>query len=228
MLSIARSRLALITQLLFLGIHSFGLLLGAIYRNNVPDLYENNSHSRVGWVATVVVSVQVIIGLLKLAANYGKAHRMTSEEQKAFLPMKAEALAEQWRRQSPDPYRYSHDSGHFTASDSSRSHSITADYTQEEQRKLQDHDAAIDYASDEDFEKHGILSNAKAVHFAKRVGGLVPKRTVIVLDIIYNLIDRTIFLLGFLTFVTGIAVYGGVFVSSRMSASVLHIKLTTN
>ena len=61
MLSVARSRVAPIVQLLFLGVHSIGLLLGMLYINKTPNLYANNAHGKIGWVATWIVFAQCVI-----------------------------------------------------------------------------------------------------------------------------------------------------------------------
>lgn len=52
MLSIARSRLVLPSQLAFLAINALALVLGVIYNHQTPDLYSNNAHSKIGWIIT--------------------------------------------------------------------------------------------------------------------------------------------------------------------------------
>ena len=227
MLSIARSRLALVVQLSFLGIHSIALLLGTIYTYNTPQLYENNCHSKVGWIVTWVVVVQCITGVVKLAAVLGK-ERKAPEEQESLLQMTTEALEQHQQHQqhqhqqhqsrlAPDPNRYSRDSGHFTASEQSRSHSVssTATYTQEEQQKL--HEFEVDHDDDHlehpQLEKRGLLGNRRVERAATKLSASLSQRTMRVIDMLHNLIDRTIFLMGFVVFVTGAAVYGGAFVS---------------
>jgi len=52
----------------------------------------------------------------------GSRHEQDTEERAAFLPMVSQALEDHQQAQDsyqPLPYRYSHDSGHFTASESS-------------------------------------------------------------------------------------------------------------
>ena len=219
MLSVARSRLALVVQLSFLGLHSIALLLGTIYTYNTPQLYENNSHNKVGWVVTWVVVVQCIMGIVKLVANLGKGRDRASDEQTSFLQMSTEALEQQQQGQStavPDPYRYSEDSGHYTASQSSRSHSVssTATYTQEEQQHLHKYEAEPeDDLEHHNSDKQGLLGNRHVERVATKVSAALSQRTMRVIDTVHNLIDRTILLMGFVAFITGAAVYGGVFVS---------------
>ena len=220
MLSIARSRLALVVQLSFLGLHSIALLLGTIYTYNTPQLYENNSHSKVGWIVTWVVVVQCVMGVVKLAVNLGKERKAT-EEQASFLQMTTEALEQHQQHQprpAPDPYRYSRDSGHYTASEQSRSRSVssTTTYTQEEQQKLHEFEADHeDELEQSHLEKRGLLGNRRVEQVATKLSAAFSQRTMRIIDVSHNLIDRTILLMGFVAFVTGAAVYGGVFVSFR-------------
>lgn len=219
MLSVTRFRFALVTQLSFLGVHSVGLLLGSVYTNKTPNLYENDSHGKVGWILTWVVVAQCIIGLVKLAASLGKSHdRPCAAEQVNFLPTSATALAQHSHLQeahSPDPYRYSHDSGHFTASESSRSQSISSahDHNEEEQQKLREYENTHHDAEETFTEKRGLLGNAKFERYATRITSLMSKRTWKVMNAVHDVIDRVILPLGFVAFVSGAAVYGGVFVS---------------
>ena len=212
MLSVARSRLALINQLSFLGLHSLGLLLATIHSSKVPDLYENNVHNKVGWVVTLVVVAQCTIGLVKLAVNIVKPQEARTEERVSFLPVSTEALAQHQSTAYQDGYRYSQDSGHFTASEPSRSQSFSSTHDQEEEeRKLheyQDAQAEADYT-----EKQGLLGNAKIQRAASRISTKLSKRTMKVLDMIYTAIDFIILPFGFIAIVTGTVVYGGVFVS---------------
>jgi len=46
MLSIARSRLVLPVQLLFLAVNAFALMLGVVHARATPDLYANDSHCK--------------------------------------------------------------------------------------------------------------------------------------------------------------------------------------
>jgi len=64
MLSIARSRLAVPTQLLFLALNGCGIFFGIFYNVDTPDLYANNAHHKIGWIATWVMTAQVAMSLL--------------------------------------------------------------------------------------------------------------------------------------------------------------------
>ena len=219
MLSVARSRLALVVQLSFLGLHSIALLLGTIYTYNTPQLYENNSHNKVGWIVTWVVVTQCIMGVVKLAASFANGRDSASEEPVSFPQMTTGVLEQQQHDQLSadlDPYRYSEDRGHYTASQSSRSQSVssTATYTQDEQQKLHEYEAGReDDLEHHHSEKQGLLGHRQVERVAMKFSSVLSQRTLRVIDMAYNLIDRTILLMGFVAFITGAAVYGGIFVS---------------
>ncbi|KAL9126404.1 MAG: hypothetical protein Q9217_004532 [Psora testacea] len=228
MLSIAQSRLALVVQLSFLAIHSIALSLGTIYTYNTPQLYENNSHNKVGWIVTWVVVAQCVTGIIKLAASITQGEDTVTEEQVAFLPMTTQALEQhrQAQQDAPDPYRYSRDSGHFTASEPSRSQSVssTATFTQEEQQKPYEYDADHDDDIDQHYsKKRGLLGNPKVERLASSFTAMLSKRTMRGINTVHNVIDRTILLMGFVAFVTGAAVYGGVFRGNSIFNGLAHI-----
>ena len=217
MLSIARSKLALPAQLCFLSVHSIGLLLGVVYNHNTPELYENNSHNRIGWIVTWVVVGQCVIGVIKLATGYSKPQDIhNKEEGAALLPMSTEAIAQHGQTRdmsSPDPYRYSNDSGHFTAS-RSQSVSSTQDPSEEEEhrQKLHQYEACHEEGGIEVIDKRGFLANRQVERIAQGTSALISERAMKALDSVHNAVDRLILLPGFITFISGVAVYGGAFV----------------
>ena len=220
MLSVARSRLALSAQLSFLGVHSIGLLLGTVYRSKTPDLYENNVHNKIGWIVTWIVVAQCIIGLVKLVVSFKKPQDVDAEEQTAFLPISTEALAQHHQAtHSPDEYRYSRDSGHYTASEASRSQSISSlqDHETEEHQKFFEYRNLHADTDAEYMEKHGSLGNNKVQRVASRIAAMMSQRTTRAMNVAYNAIDCVSLLLGFAAMVSGAVVYGGVFVSIGQS-----------
>ena len=224
MLSVARSRLTLVAQLAFFGFHGFGLLLGVIYTGKTPDLYEDNVHNKIGWLVTWVVAIQCVIGLLKLAASIGKPQNAFAEEQRSFLPISAEALAQHQATPYRDAYRYSQDSGHFTASEPSRSQSIssTQEQKEEDEQKLCDYEDAHADAEADQIERQGLLGHAKVQRAATHVTATLSKRTMKVMNDIYNAIDCISLLLGFVAIVTGAVVYGGVFRGNNVFNGLAH------
>ena len=128
MFSLARSRLTLALQFVFLAVNALGVLLGTIYNASTPDLYPNNAHHKIGWVATWVVCAQLLVGLVgRVAGAFNNRSRRsavpkgrrTLDERGAFIPVSAGAMAEHALRfpastGSAGPYRLSNDSGQGT------------------------------------------------------------------------------------------------------------------
>lgn len=217
MLSVARSRLALIVQLSFLALHGIALSLGTTYAYNTPQLYENNSHKKVGWIVTWIVATQCVLEIVKLVARVGKTDDGNQEEQMSFLPETTNALERHEQdhgKQSGESYRYSDDSGHFTASQPSRPDSVSSSgtYTQEEEQKLHQYNVRKFDSDDRHPEKHGLWSSPKIHRITSSFAAALSSKALRVIDTISNAIDRAILPIGFVAFVTGAAVYGGVFV----------------
>ena len=220
-LSVARSCLAPIVQISFLGFHGIGMLVGIIYSRRTPDLYTHNMHNTFGWIVTWIALVHCSIGLLRLARNIGKLEQSTREERTALSPVSIEALEQhQFPQvvQFPVLYRYSHDSGHYTASDASRSHSIssTQDLEDERQRKINEYEDAHPEAEPEYSEKHGLLGNFKVERFTCRIAAKISNRSMILVDTVYNVVNSIYLLLGFIAILSGAVVYGGVFVCAHI------------
>ena len=215
-LSVARSQLALPAQLSFLGVHTAAVLLGTAYGSKTPDLYENNAHSKIGWIITWIVVAQLIIGLLKLAVKLHTSQDADAEEQDAYLPMSTQALAQHHHAIYPsDEHRYSRDSGHYTASEASRSQSVSSMHEQE----IEEHQKLLEYRNQhadidaDNMENQGLLANARTQRVATWIAAIMSPRTRRALSFVYNTIDCVSLPLGFAAIVSGAVVYGGVFVS---------------
>lgn len=216
MLSVSRSWLALPAQLSFLGLHSVGLLLGTVYSSKTPNLYENNAHNKLGWIVTWIVWAQCIIGFIQLAVKFKRPQEADVQEQAAFLPVSTESLAQHHQATySPDEYRYSRDSGHFTASETSRSQSVSSmqDREDAENQKFLEYQNTHANANAEYMEKQSFSGHTKAHRVASCIAVMLSQRTTRALNWAYNVIDCVVLLLGFAAIVTGAVVYGGVFVS---------------
>lgn len=222
MLSLSRSRLTLFTRSSFLGLNAVGILFGRIHSIKTPELYANNSHNRLGWVVTCIVLLQCVVGSVRIYAPPTRDHLSEVEERAALIPTSAEALD---RRQNGhatrtlQQYRYSHDSGHGTEPGSSRSHSISSLQGSEDEpikcEETQEPDFGARY-----HEKQRAPPTVG--RFLSRVHGLLPNRVWRIVDFFYETADRVILLLGFVTIVSGIVVYGGVFVSVSSSRTLHH------
>ena len=219
-LSIAASRLALIVQLAFLGVHGAGLLLSAVYNGRVPNLYSNNAHHRLGWIVTWVMIVHFVMLLVKLVVKVGKLRDQGSFQEQSPLFPATVLYVEQDHHclgvESSDPYRFSGDSGHYTASEGSRSHSVSSSdgHTAGEER-IHDYEAAHASLQTAFVEKPGVLGYPKVQRLAIRLTAIVSTKTLRVLQTLLNLINRMILLLAFVTIISGMVVYGGVFVSAQ-------------
>jgi hypothetical protein len=199
MLSVARSRLALLAQFLFLLVNAFALLLGIVYNSQTPDLYENNAHHKLGWVASCVVAVQVVLALLFAYAGRGapsseKYHRDHEREHEhaAFLPVPTDE-----DRMYASEGRWSRDSGQGSESASAGTSPCHS---------------PVDYES---FEKQlparGWADNTGVGRFlSKRLPGLIPGRALRGLALVYDVVDRVILPFGFVALATGAVTYGGI------------------
>lgn len=219
MLSLSRSRHTLITRLSFLGLNGGGILLGRIYNSKTPELYANNSHGRMGWVVTCIVLVQCIIGAMRPYAGPKKDSLSKLEERAALIATSTEALNRHQNSHTSrtlQQYRYSHDSGHGTEPGSSRSHSISSLYGSEDEplksEETQDLDVGVRY-----HEKPRAIYASTIGYLLSRIHDVLPNRVLKTMGFFHEIVDRVILLLGFLIIVSGIVVYGGVFVSVSLS-----------
>jgi hypothetical protein len=213
--STTRSNLALPTQFLFLVVNSVGVLCGIIYNVNTPDLYENNAHHKIGWIATWVMTAQVVMGLLFFYSGRSKQSLAPAHERAAFLPVSIESMAQhnQMHQAAGYPnYRWSGDSGQGTERSSShQSRDISPTdpirYTKPEVEDDEDDE------DDSVPQGRGFLRNTFVDRYlSQRMPGLVSRRLQRGLEILYEIIDRTILVLGFIALSTGGVTYAGIFV----------------
>ena len=215
MLSIARSRLNLPVQFTFLLLNAFGLLFGAIYNNSTPDLYPYNAHHRIGWLLICITCAQTCMALLQAYTGRPEETRFI-DERAAFIPISTHAMEEHRRIHNiggGQDYRFSNDSGQGTErnTESLRSHSTSSDEELDESRV-----SNIDLRYDVEHgiaEKRGILQyNTLDKFFLKKLPSLLSSKTLRALEMVYEVINRIILILGFMAFTTGIVTYGGIFV----------------
>jgi hypothetical protein len=139
------------------------------------------------------------------------------DERTAFMPISTKAMEEHGQIHNVagvQGYRFSNDSGQGTErnTESLRSHSTSFDEEVDENR-VSNIDLGYD-AEHETVEKRGILQN-KALDrfFMKKLPTLLSSRTLRGLEIVYEVINRVILILGFMALTTGIVTYSGIFVS---------------
>jgi hypothetical protein len=217
MFSIARSRYTLPSQFVFLVLNAFALLLGIIFNKQTPELYENNSHSKIGWAITWIASAWVFLALIQAYAGRKSAQSINDITSQ---PVSAAAMAQYQRVQEsecPNPPRWSNDSGQGTERNSaslyghSRSPSVESENQQfigQTRRHTHDDDDSFD----EDPEKRGFLGDNNLVDsfFSRTVARFAVGRTLKIIRISYVTLERVILVLGFVAIGTGTVVYGGI------------------
>lgn len=218
MLSVARSHLALPTQFSFLVLNALGVLFGTVYNVKTPDLYENNVHHKIGWIATWVMSAQVIMGLVFLYARRSKRSHGSNDERAAFLPVSVEAMAHHEQAHAMrgvHEYRWSGDSGQGTERASSSSHSRSISPTREHRapQALDLDDKPEDEEETEIPNERRYFRNSYIDKFlSRRIPGLLSQRLLKMMEVVYAAIDRLVLILGFIAIATGAVTYGGIFV----------------
>ncbi|KAK3906242.1 hypothetical protein C8A05DRAFT_11981 [Staphylotrichum tortipilum] len=248
MLSLARSRFTLTAQALFGALNAGGVLLGLFYKANTPDLYPGNAHSPIGWIATAVVGAQIVVGVVARAAGglrwkrHGGEEGSTGggeEERQGFIPVSTEAMAEHESRfPSSSPYsRFSNDSGQGTEprTESLRSHSLSSGSgspTAAAHKELLPRrgsgggDDDGDDDGNEDLEAHlpflSRRTKTRAHSVVAKVAGKVSDRVYRALVLAYNIIDRTILILGFIALCTGVIAFGRFFEGNEVFSGLAH------
>jgi hypothetical protein len=237
MFSVARSRFALPTQFFFLVLNGLGVLFGTVYNINTPDLYENNAHHKIGWIATWIMTAQVIMSLLFTYSGRGKGTSNASAEQAAFLPVSVENMSQHNVRPYTD-YRWSGDSGQGTERSStlnSRDISPTDPNrrdTFDEFEKPEPQPADTDDGDDDEDEvaagSHHSSQSPRSrwlrisrvdSFLSARVPNLLSAKILRVVKVVYDMIDKTILVLGFIALVSGGVTYAGIFVSRNLVMS---------
>ncbi|KAL8702977.1 MAG: hypothetical protein Q9201_003838 [Fulgogasparrea decipioides] len=224
MLSVARSRLALVTQIGFFSVNTLGLLVGTIYNTKTPDLYENNLHHKLGWTITWIVLAQIIVGLLRLFTSGKVTDETDHEERLAFIPISTHHMTsyQQMRSDSvASMHRYSHDSGHGTESDSGTSNSLTGIHNEKEEETQRFVGQARDDLSEGQAARK-LLGLAAVDRFFLHLSQLVPKPVLKIMDIFYEAVDILILVLGFILILTGLVTYGGVFHGDNIFNGLAH------
>lgn len=213
MLSIARSRYVLPSQFVFLTINALALLIGVVYNHKTPELYENNAHSKTGWVITWIASAWVFMALIQTYMDRDQAH---SFEDEITQPLNAENMARYQRVKEAEPespYRYSNDSGQGTERNSaslyghSRSPSVESEiqqFTGPTRRSTHDE---LDDLEDVSLEKP---KSSLEGFFSRSIARFVAGRTAKVVRLFYAVFERTMIIQGLVAILSGTVVYGGI------------------
>ena len=216
MLSIARSRFALPTQFVFLIVNAFALLLGLWYNHSTPELYENNAHSKIGWIITWIASAWVLMALVQVYTARAKPYSL---ENRSGEPLNVANMAAYERVHNAEP-RWSNDSGQGTERNSASLYDSSASPSVESEDRPFDmppRTRTRDELDDVDLdpEKSGLLQDTAVDRFLVRnVERFVVGKPLRYLRFLYIVIDRTILVQGFVAIMSGTVVYGGIGVSS--------------
>lgn len=211
MLSIARSRFALPSQFVFMLCNAFGLLLGIIYNEQTPDLYENNAHHKIGWIITWVVSVQLILSLIFVYAGRGQSKTESrSFERAAFLPVATDdhENGHVYPNAPMHEYRWSRDSGQGTEPNSP-SHcpaSPSCEPPDYDGFEKPEDIVPVESSGPRRWIKSTFVDN----FLVKFVPGMVSSRVLRAFYVVYKIIDRIILPFGFVAIATGAVTYGGI------------------
>merc|ERR1712000_6262 len=229
---VAGSRYALPAQFLFLVLNGFGVLFGTIYNINTPDLYENNAHHKIGWIATWIVTAQVIMSLVFHYSGRGKQSEASTPERQAFLPFSTENMVQH----NMEPYaecRWSGDSGQGTEA-SSTLNSRDASPTKLKRRDTDDSFEKPEPDQEPDDEEEEPLParhqpraawlriNVIDKYLSSRVPNLLSAKILRVIEIVYQVIDRTVLILGFIALTTGGVTYAGMFLGNNVFNGLAH------
>lgn len=214
MFSVTRSRYVLPSQLSFLSVNGIGLLLGRIHHARAPDLYEGNMHNPLGWALSVIMLAQCVIGAAQMYASVDVSEKTTSEEEtQAFIPISVEAMVQHQAmhgRNERDQFRFSRDSGQGTEPEFSSSCSVVS--LEGEPRKVEE-----DTLSANDNDRSDDRSRSVFRWALRGKSRLRPSRMLRIVNRLSDLIDYAILPLGFVTIISGLVIYGGVFVRASPS-----------
>lgn len=225
MFSIARSKLALPTQFVFLVLNCMGVVAGTIYNINTPDLYVNNAHHKIGWIATWVVTAQVVMSLLFIYSGRNKQETIASSERAAFLPPTFQVAPSQPHHK----YSWSGDSGQGTEPPSPTSASRDAspsstnrafNFQMPEQQEPEDfEDVPVSpIRRRPSWFKNNVLDK----YLSTRVPKYASQKIIKIAEVAYEVIDRTILVLGAIALITGAVTYSGIFRGAHVFNGLAH------
>ena len=228
MLSIAHSKLALPTQFLFLLSNAVGLLVGIIYNSQTPDLYENNAHHKIGWIATWVVSAQVIMSLIFAYTGRGDSEE-AAYKRATFMPVSTDETDSPtaYPPGSSHEYRWSRDSGQGTERNTSSLHSRPSSPYASPTDEYDEFDKPEDHIHEKPERRAWLHNTGMGRFLTSRLPQMVSSRVLRVMNVIYKVIDRIIMPFGFAAIATGGVTYGGLMVSLQFfHPSFPYVKLT--
>ena len=180
-------------------------------------------HNPLGWALSVVMLLQFVIGAAQMYASVGVSERNVSEEEtQAFIPISVEAMVQHQAmhgRNERDQFRFSRDSGQGTEPESSSSCSVAS--LEGEPQKVEEDALSAN--------GNGRSDNHSRSVFRWMLRGksrLRSSRTLRIVTRLSDVIDYAILPLGFVAIISGLAIYGGVFVRASLIIGLEGCELT--
>lgn len=191
MFCISKSKLYVPTQLLFFCLVGLGTFFSTVYNASTPDLYENNSHHKMGWSLIVILGAQLVLGVLRLGAGK-KATQGYELAESDVVPL---------RPVSSDSDRRSERSSSSTLHEHHNHHRNNLYVGSDDE--WEDQNAAK--------EKTSMLSTLqeKAV---RKLPALKSEKTGRIVTFLHELINRALIPLGFVQICLGVVTLTGIFV----------------
>ncbi|KPM46318.1 hypothetical protein AK830_g27 [Neonectria ditissima] len=209
MLSLARSRSTQLVRLVFTATNAIGVLFGVSYKNQTPDLYPGSVHSAVGWIATSIAAAQISHLLISPVTKLFNrvARRNQSRSGGYTLPQMRESFNSLQEHDGPSRL--------------SRQASIDVDATN---IGIEDRDASSNsWLYQEDPHESGFTSGDDTVYGEMKTFSqpfLTQTRKLILF--IHNVIDRTILIMAFVAFCTGVVTFWGIFKGHTIFNGIAH------
>lgn len=159
------------------------------------------------------------MSLLFLYSGRNKKESSASSERTAFLPPSFEPLTRPYHKQ-----RWSGDSGHGTEPPSPRSsRTLSPDREYEYAKPEQEPEELQDVPLETPPRRPSWFKNTKIdTYLSTRVPKVASEKLVGVAELAYEVIDRTILILGFIALTSGIVTYSGIFRASNIFNGLAH------
>jgi hypothetical protein len=218
MFSVAKSRYTLPVQALFFILNAIGVFLGVVYDAKTPDLYENNAHHKIGWIFTWVLTAWIFMALVNLYSTRSNGRRHSGQQISVANMTRYQRLQTE---QDTDNVRWSGDSGQGTERNSYSLFGSGSPGTDNTERRNFDDETLPAYQNvdgDDEPEKRGFLRNTRVDRFLSRnIHRIAFGKTLKINAVLYTVIERTIIMMGWISLMTGIVTFGGLFVSKQNS-----------
>lgn len=224
MLSLARSRYTHFARLGLMATNIIGVLFGVSYKNKTPNLYPGSAHSAVGWIATGIAAAQIshlLVGPMTKLFNRVAGRDESKTGGYTLTPMRENFNSLQ-----------DHDGPSGLSRQGSFDVEATTHVGIEDRDTLSDsplyqEDPHESRSTSGDGTFFGESDSVRALHHdpsvttSKIFSKLILTRTQKLILLIYNVMDRTIFIVAFIAFCTGVVTFWGLFVSPNAPRTTL-------